>query len=138
MSIWALAKQLMLPGMLGGVIGAYLLTEIDGAIIKPYVAVYLAVMGLVIIYRAFRALAPRTVVWLAPLALFGGFMDAIGGGGWGPIVTSTLVARNSAPLHRRLGQHDRVLRDHGPVPDVHPGAGVRRAFLRTARLSWAC
>lgn len=93
-----LAKQLVLPGVLGGVIGAYLLTTIDGDIIKPWVAVYLAVMGLVIIYRAFRALAPREVrSWLAPLALFGGFMDAIGGGGWGPIVTSTLVARGNAP-----------------------------------------
>lgn len=93
-----LAKQLVIPGVLGGVIGAYLLTAIDGDVIKPWVAVYLAIMGLIIIYRAFRALAPREVrSWLAPLALAGGFMDAIGGGGWGPVVTSTLVARGNHP-----------------------------------------
>lgn len=93
-----LAKNLVLPGVLGGVIGAYLLSNFEGDIIKPFVAVYLILMGLIIIFRAFRALAPREVrSWLLPLALGGGFMDAVGGGGWGPIVTSTLVARGNTP-----------------------------------------
>lgn len=93
-----LAKQLVIPGVVGGVIGAYALSNFEGDAIKPYIAVYLALMGLIIIYRAFRSLAPRKVrSWLLPLALGGGFMDAVGGGGWGPIVTSTLVARGNAP-----------------------------------------
>lgn len=93
-----LARRLVIPGVVGGVIGAYLLSNFEGDVIKPFVAIYLALMGLIIIYRAFRSLAPREVrSWLLPLALVGGFMDAIGGGGWGPIVTSTLVARGNSP-----------------------------------------
>lgn len=93
-----LARRLVIPGVLGGVLGAYILTAVDGSVIKPYIAVYLGIMGLIIVFRAFRSLAPREVrSWLVPLALAGGFMDAIGGGGWGPIVTSTLVARGNAP-----------------------------------------
>lgn len=95
-----LAKRLVIPGVLGGVIGAYLLSNFEGDIIKPFVAIYLIIMGLIIIFRAFRSLAPREVrSWLLPLALGGGFMDAVGGGGWGPIVTSTLVARGNAPRY---------------------------------------
>jgi uncharacterized membrane protein YfcA len=94
---WKLVRRLLLPGIVGGVVGAYLLTSIDGNIIKPYIAAYLLVMGGVIIYKAFT-MKPRNkpdeyhgprVSWLG---LLGGFCDAIGGGGWGPVVTSTLVA----------------------------------------------
>ncbi len=93
-----LARKLVIPGVLGGVIGAYLLTELDAPWLKPAVSVYLAFMGLTIIFRAFRTLAPRRVrSWLIPLGFVGGFMDAVGGGGWGPIVTSTLMARGNEP-----------------------------------------
>jgi uncharacterized membrane protein YfcA len=94
---WKLVCRLLLPGIVGGVVGAYLLTSIDGNIVKPYIAAYLLVMGGVIIYKAFT-MEPRNkpdeyhgprVSWLG---LLGGFCDAIGGGGWGPVVTSTLVA----------------------------------------------
>jgi uncharacterized protein len=94
---WKLVRRLLLPGIVGGVVGAYLLTSIDGNLIKPYIAAYLLVMGGVIIYKAFT-MEPRNkpdeyhgprVSWLG---LLGGFCDAIGGGGWGPVVTSTLVA----------------------------------------------
>ena len=95
---WKLVRRLLIPGVIGGVAGAYLLTSIDGNIIKPYIAAYLLLMGGVIIYKAFT-IQPRTkpdeyhgprISWLG---LLGGFCDAIGGGGWGPVVTSTLVAR---------------------------------------------
>jgi uncharacterized protein len=95
---WRLVRRLLLAGVVGGVLGAYLLTAIDGNLIKPYVAAYLLLMGGVIIYKAFT-IQPRTkpddyhgprISWLG---LLGGFCDAIGGGGWGPVVTSTLVAR---------------------------------------------
>jgi uncharacterized membrane protein YfcA len=95
---WKLVRRLLIPGVVGGMTGAYLLTSIDGNIIKPYIAAYLIIMGGVIIYKAFT-MQPRTrpdeyhgprISWLG---LLGGFCDAIGGGGWGPVVTSTLVAR---------------------------------------------
>ncbi len=91
--------SLLIPGVLGGILGAYILTEIDSAIIKPIVAAYLLIMGLLILYKAFRTPAEPTEVkrGLIPLGFFGGFMDAIGGGGWGPIVTSTLVAQGNHP-----------------------------------------
>jgi uncharacterized membrane protein YfcA len=94
-------------GVIGGVAGAYVLTSIDGNILKPYIAAYLLVMGGVIIYKAFTMKArhemdeyhgPRVSL----LGLFGGFCDALGGGGWGPVVTSTLVAHGKHP-RRTIG-----------------------------------
>jgi len=99
---WRLVKRLLFPGMVGGVTGAYLLTSFDGNVIKPYFAGYLLIMGGVIIYKAFTIVSrtqpdeyhdPR----ISLLGLVGGFCDAIGGGGWGPVVTSTLVARGKYP-----------------------------------------
>ena len=93
-----LFKRLVIPGVLGGVVGAYLLTEMPSQVIKPVVALYLAVMGVVILRRAMRPVIEREVrTAIAPLGVIGGFFDAIGGGGWGPIVTSTLVARGNNP-----------------------------------------
>jgi uncharacterized membrane protein YfcA len=93
-----LLKRLVIPGVLGGVIGAYLLTELPNEVIKPIVAVYLAIMGVVILRRAMHPIVEREVrTALAPLGIIGGFFDAIGGGGWGPIVTSTLMARGNNP-----------------------------------------
>ena len=94
---WKLVRRLLIPGVLGGMAGAYILTSIDGEIIKPYIAAYLLFMGGLIVYKAFT-IQPRKkpdeyhgprVSWLG---VIGGFCDAIGGGGWGPVVTSTLVA----------------------------------------------
>jgi len=93
-----LARRLLIPGVVGGVIGAYLLTSVDATVIKPFVAVYLVAMGLVILGKAFARAEHREVrTGLIPLGFVGGLMDAIGGGGWGPIVTSTLVARGNNP-----------------------------------------
>jgi uncharacterized protein len=93
-----LVRKLVIPGIVGGVLGAYILTSIPGGVIKPIVAVYLLAMGLRILWKARRGpdAKPRTAR-LTPLALLGGFCDAIGGGGWGPIVTSTLVANGHNP-----------------------------------------
>jgi hypothetical protein len=93
-----LLKQLVLPGVLGAVTGAYILTAVPGDLIKPFVAVYLLGMGVLILVKALHkpAAAPPPTR-LVPLGLVGGFMDAVGGGGWGPIVTSTLVARGHEP-----------------------------------------
>lgn len=95
----SLVLALVVPGVVGGVVGAYILTTIPTDIIKPIVSVYLLVMGVVILVKAFRPAPPEPTHEPKPilLALAGGFFDAIGGGGWGPIVTSTLVARGHTP-----------------------------------------
>lgn len=87
---------LLIPGMLGAILGAYLISDvINGKVVKPFMAVYMLILGIIILRKAFRAAAKRKEKTknLGLLALFGGFMDAIGGGGWGPIVTSTLVSK---------------------------------------------
>jgi hypothetical protein len=93
-----LLKRLLVPGVIGGAIGAYILSELDGKMIKPFVSAYLIVMGLMILWKAFKEVRERKIrTKIIPLGLFGGFFDAIGGGGWGPIVTTTLVARGNNP-----------------------------------------
>ncbi|MGQ9567758.1 MAG: sulfite exporter TauE/SafE family protein [Anaerolineae bacterium] len=96
-----LFRRLVIPGAIGGVLGAYVLTALPGDWIRPLVALYLMVMGVLVLQRALRQgkdLAPPLAArFLFPLGGIGGFCDAIGGGGWGPIVTSTLVARGSNP-----------------------------------------
>jgi uncharacterized protein len=94
----SLVRRLLIPGVIGGCIGAYLLTEIPGNAIKPFIAAYLMVMGLIILAKAWkRSVHVGSEKHLIPLGLGGGFFDAIGGGGWGPIVTGTLLARGNTP-----------------------------------------
>jgi uncharacterized protein len=95
-----LLLALGVAGVLGGVLGAYVLSNIDGRAIRPFVSAYLLVMGLFILMKAVK-LAPinedAKVGFAAPLGLVGGFLDAIGGGGWGPMVSSTLIGSGHAP-----------------------------------------
>ena len=87
--------HLLIPGMIGAVTGAYLLSDkIDGNAIKPFMSAYLMILGVLILRKALQRNKPKSKTRrLGPLAFFGGFMDAIGGGGWGPIVTSTLLSK---------------------------------------------
>ena len=88
-----LFRKLLLPGVAGAVLGAYILSNLPGDAIKPYISAYLLLMGIVIIIKAFRQFPSRTVTThLAPLGFFGAL---IGGGGWGPIVASNLIARGN-------------------------------------------
>lgn len=91
-----LFRNLLIPALCGAVTGAYLLASLPGEHIRPLIALYLMGMGGVIIIKAFRQFPPRSITsHLRPLGFFGAFIDAIGGGGWGPIVASTLVARGN-------------------------------------------
>lgn len=92
---WRLVVRLAPAGMLGGAIGAYLLSNIDGDMIAPLISLYLIGIGIFILYKAFRPKWPRDVRdWIVPyVGGLGGLLDAMGGGGWGPIVTSTLLGR---------------------------------------------
>lgn len=99
---WNLAKKLLIPGVLGSVAGAYLLSNIDGELVKPVIALYLFVMGIVILRKVFKkkkANFNANSRSLPILATTGGFADAIGGGGWGPIVNSTLLSKGKIPRY---------------------------------------
>lgn len=97
-----LFRRLVIPGVIGVVVGAYVITSIDGKVIKPYVSAYLLLMGFYILYKAvhhvhkqYKKELPRS---LGGLALFGGFVDSVGGGGWGPVVTTSLVGSGRDPV----------------------------------------
>ena len=109
---------LALPGMLGGAAGAYLLASVvPGGAVKPYIALFLLGLGMLMVYR-FRpghALVleangsglphhhrvPRAR--LSGLGFLGGFVDAVGGGGWGPICTPGLILTGNAEPRKAVG-----------------------------------
>jgi uncharacterized membrane protein YfcA len=100
----ALFKRLLIPGIVGAVLGAYVVTSFDGNAIKPWISGYLLLMGLYVLSKAFRQLVVTTEppTYVAPLALTGGFVDAVGGGGWGPVVTTSLLGSGQEP-RRTIG-----------------------------------
>lgn len=88
-----LMLRLAVPGVVGGVIGAYALSRIDGDAIKPWIHAYLLVLAVLILVRAQGRRVPRREVRrVGMLGFVSGLLDAIGGGGWGPMATSTLLA----------------------------------------------
>lgn len=93
--------RLALPGMIGGAIGAYLLTELPGDKIKPFINGYLLLVGVLIMWKALtsRSASGPPPAGVAPLGFVGGLLDSIGGGGWGPIVTSTLIGQGTTPRY---------------------------------------
>ena len=91
--------RLLVPGMVGATAGAYVVSSVDGKALKPWISAYLLLMGLYVISKIWRQVRatreePRHV---ATLGLAGGFLDAVGGGGWGPVVTTTLVGTGQDP-----------------------------------------
>lgn len=95
---WTLFWRILLPGMAGGVIGAYLLTNMPAQIAKPLVLAYLAAIGIYLLFRALSApLVERRPKIVEPVGAAGGFLDAVGGGGWGPVVTSNLLVQGANP-----------------------------------------
>lgn len=94
---WKAFRRLAIPGVAGGVIGAWFLASVPGEAIKPFVYVYLLILGTVVLMRAARrVVSHHRVRHKGVLGFFAGLLDAIGGGGWGPIATSTLLARGGA------------------------------------------
>jgi uncharacterized protein len=119
---WKLLALLSSGGVLGGIAGTYLLTSIKGEVIKPYVVIWLGLMGLVILYRAWRGTRPKAFSWKSPfpLGLTGGFFDAVGGGGWGPVVTGTLLGSGADP-RKAIGTTN--------TAEVFVAAAISSAFL---------
>lgn len=95
---WRLFRRLVVPGVIGGALGAYALASIDASAARPFVMAYLACIAVYLLYRAWRGtVPPRNPRVVGPLGLVGGFLDAAGGGGWGPVVTSNLLAQGAHP-----------------------------------------
>lgn len=100
---WKMLLRLALPGVVGAVLGAYVLTQIDAATVKPYILAYLSAIGIYLIWRGVRyppQHKPAKII--EPLGLAGGFLDAAGGGGWGPVVTGNLLVQGAEP-RRTIG-----------------------------------
>ncbi|HEX6217918.1 MAG TPA: sulfite exporter TauE/SafE family protein [Sphingomicrobium sp.] len=95
---WWLFVRIVVPGVIGGVLGAYVLSQLSAESARPFVLAYLSTLGLYLFYRGIMhrhtERRPRVI---APLGVAGGFLDAAGGGGWGPIVTSNLLVQGSNP-----------------------------------------
>ncbi|HYE56185.1 MAG TPA: sulfite exporter TauE/SafE family protein, partial [Chitinophagaceae bacterium] len=98
-----LFKALLIPGVIGAVLGAFLLSKFGdeyAMYVRPFLAAYTLFLGLKIFLAAFRkrqqAKKVKRVGWLAGA---GGFLDSFGGGGWGPLVTSTLISKGRTPKY---------------------------------------
>lgn len=91
--------RIAIPGVIGAALGAFLLSKVlDGNAIKPFIAGYLLILGLLIVIKSIREpLFKEEIKNLSPLGFIGGALDSIGGGGWGPIVTSNIIHRGKTP-----------------------------------------
>ncbi len=91
--------RIALPGVIGAMLGAFLLSKVlEGDIIKPFISAYLLGLGVIILVKSFREpLFKDEIKRVEPLGFFGGLLDAIGGGGWGPVVTSNIIHQGRTP-----------------------------------------
>lgn len=95
---WSLMRRLALSGMVGAVLGALLISSFDLKAARPLIAAYLFVMGLVVIRKALAPQRPIVPIGkVRVLGFLGGFLDTMGGGGWGPVVASNIMARGGDP-----------------------------------------
>lgn len=100
-----LFKVVLIPGVIGAALGAFLITkladlEVVSKYLTPAISVYTAILGILILQKALvKNQKKKPVKQIGLLAWFGGFVDAIGGGGWGPIVNSTLIASGRHPRY---------------------------------------
>lgn len=92
-----LFRKIAIPGVLGAIAGAFLLSNFESKILQVLIAAYLLLMGFVLIQKSFKPIKFWKFKRPSILAAFGGFMDASGGGGWGPIVSTTLMAGGNHP-----------------------------------------
>jgi uncharacterized protein len=95
--------RLILPGSIGAFLGACFLSSLPGDIVKPYVSLFLIILGIYILFRVLYKLGGKKTApaeksfskkQLVPLGLLAGFLDATGGGGWGPVTTPVLMAKD--------------------------------------------
>ena len=96
---WRLVARLGIAGVAGAVLGAWVLSNLDAGFIRPYIAAYLLLVGIFILLKAWRLAPARDAPgpWVGPIGFVAGFLDASGGGGWGPVATSTLIGSGHTP-----------------------------------------
>lgn len=95
---WKLCLRLSVSGIVGGVVGAYVLTQIHAEVAKPFVLGYLTLIGIYILWRGLgHTFIEKPAKIVEPIGVVGGFLDATGGGGWGPVVTSNLLIQGHNP-----------------------------------------
>jgi uncharacterized membrane protein YfcA len=96
---WRLVTRLGVAGVAGAVLGAWVLSNLDAGFIRPYIAAYLLLVGIFILLKAWRLAPARDAPgpWVGPIGFVAGFLDASGGGGWGPVATSTLIGSGHTP-----------------------------------------
>lgn len=99
---WKLFKMLLIPGIIGAMTGAYLVSSLEhySQYTKPFVSLYTLILGIVILSKALNTRKKKStekIKKISLLGLGGGFIDAVGGGGWGSIVLSTLIAGGRHP-----------------------------------------
>lgn len=107
---WGVVARIAAPGAVGAFLGANVLTSLSTEAATPWMALVLLALGVYIVTRfVFRrpprvvpGVRPRTAL-LAPLGLFAGFVDATGGGGWGPVATPTLLSSGKLDPRRVIG-----------------------------------
>ncbi|MGH3545677.1 MAG: sulfite exporter TauE/SafE family protein [Mycobacteriales bacterium] len=131
---WHVVCHIALPGAIGAFAGATLLSSISTAAAAPWMAGLLLVLGLYLLLRfSVKPVAaylqthrPRRR-WLIPLGTFAGFIDATGGGGWGPVATPALLAGGKLPPHRVIGSVD--------TSELVVAVGASAGFLLGLQLS---
>jgi uncharacterized membrane protein YfcA len=124
---WGLFRRLAIPGVIGGVLGAYVLTQVSAEAARPFVLAYLMSIGAYLMWRGIHyppTHKPPKIV--EPLGLAGGFLDAAGGGGWGPVVTGNLLVQGAEPR-----------RTIGTVNTVEFNVTVTISATFIATLGWA-
>ena len=110
---WRTVRRIGFPGAIGAFLGAIALSSISAEVAKPWMASILGILGVYILVRFVLGRAPRPRGrpyvrgrYLAGLGLFGGFIDASGGGGWGPVTTPTLLATGKIQPRKVIGSVD--------------------------------
>src|SRR5918996_1054425 len=111
---WRTVRLMTFPGAVGAFLGAVVLSSLSGDTARPWVAAILMVLGVYVLFRFLgKARAPRPRAGrplpsglLAPLGLGAGFLDAVGGGGWGPVGTPTLLASGRMEPRKVIGSVD--------------------------------
>lgn len=98
-----LVIRLGIAGVIGAALGAWVLSNVDASVMRPVMSIYLAILGIYILLRAWKGIPGRDAppLWTEPVGFVAGFLDASGGGGWGPVATTTLVGTGQAP--RKVG-----------------------------------
>jgi uncharacterized protein len=110
---WRTVSILAVPGFVGAFLGATLLSNLDAAVAKPVVAVILLSLGFYVVYRFLRLGGARptfkghpSAMFLAPMGLVAGTLDAVGGGGWGPVGTTSLLSSGRLEPRKVVGSID--------------------------------